>query len=127
MLNITDRREERRYPLSDIYGKYVSCKLYISESDCFDAQLLEFSMNGLKLQSPIHKKMDSELDCIISLPKLYPKNLKTRIKIKYVAPAEDENGNYILGAIIIDTDKSYLTRVFTKIIEFVTTRNGNLF
>jgi hypothetical protein len=127
MPNITDRREERRYPLSDIYSKYVSCKLFISGSHCLDAQLLEFSMNGLKLQSPVHKEMNSEIDCIISLPKLYPKDLRTRIKIKYVEPAEDEGGDYILGAMIIDTDKSYLTRVFTKIIEFVTTRNGDLF
>ncbi len=127
MPKITDRREERRYPLSDIYSKYVSCKLFISGSDCLEAQLLEFSMSGLKLQSPIHKEMNSELDCIISLPKLYPKDLRTRIRVRYVAPAENEDGEYILGAMIIDTDKSYLTRVFTKIIEFVTTRNGDLF
>jgi hypothetical protein len=127
MPKITDRRVERRYPLSDIYSKYVSCKLFISGSDCLEAQLLEFSMNGLKLQSPVHKEMDSELDCIISLPKLYPKDLRTRIKIRHVEPAPDEDGDFILGAMIIEADKSYLTRVFTKIIEFVTTRNGDLF
>jgi hypothetical protein len=126
MLNLKDRREEPRFPLSDVYRKYVSCRLYEGDSDCFEAQILDFSMKGLKILSPVYKKLDSEVDCIISLPKLYPKDLRTKIRVRYVGPADDE-GNYILGAMIIDADRSYVARVFTKIIEFVTSRTGSIY
>ncbi|UCG78732.1 MAG: PilZ domain-containing protein [Nitrospirota bacterium] len=121
-----ERRDEQRYPIQEIYRKYVSCKIKLDGAEAVDAQLIEFSKSGLKIMCKSHKEENSVLECVISLPKLYPKDLKTRIKVRYSTPSENSD-NFIIGAKIIEADKDYIARVFAKIIEFVTLRTGNLY
>jgi len=121
-----DRRQEPRYPVAEMYRKYVMCRLYDNGSLRTEATILDLSMNGLRIESPVHWEVDSEINCVISLPRLYPKDLKAKLLVRHARPANG-NGTYIIGARIIDADRTYLPRVFTKIIEFVSTRSGDLF
>ena len=122
-----DRRQSPRHPVAEIYQKYISCVIYENGHGYNDARILDFSLNGIKIESPVSKELDSELNCIISLPKLYSKDLKAKLRICHIAPAEENDGNYIIGAQIIESDRTYLARVYTKILEFITVRQGYLY
>ncbi len=121
-----ERRAESRYPVLDIYQKYVSCKLH-NGSGHTDVIILDFSLNGIRIESPVPKEPDSEMECIISLPKLYSKDLKAKLRVRHVSPSRKNSSRYIIGAQIIESDRNYLARVYTKILEFVTLRTGELY
>lgn len=84
-----DRREEVRYPIASVYRKYILCKLLGKGATHTETEILDFSMHGIKIKSPVYAPQDSEIDCVISLPKLYQKDMRAKLKVVYSTPVEN--------------------------------------
>lgn len=126
MDNTKNDRREIRYKIESIYSKYISCKLLDNGLECVNTTVMDFSLNGLKIECPVLKAKGALIDCVISLPDLYPQELRAKVKVKYILPSSRME-KYILGTEIVETNRHYLARIFTKIIEFISTRTGNVY
>jgi hypothetical protein len=123
---MTERRKGERHILPEIYKKYITFKLRRASSDFVDAELLNFSPNGIRIKSRYELPFDSTIECLISVPKSLTKEIFFIGKIKYCIQ-EEALGDYLIGAQIVETGDKIAFELFLKVHDFIKDRIGDIF
>jgi hypothetical protein len=121
-----ERRKRERQVVPDIYQKYITLKVKKASGEFVPMELLDFSPQGIRIKSPFELLVDSTLECLISAPKSITKEIPFTGKIKYCMQDELE-GDYLMGAEIIDTSDRSGFRIFSEIHDFIKERMGEIF
>jgi len=121
-----ERRKVERYVVPEIYRKYVTFKVREVSGDFVDAELFDFTSNGIRIKSRCEVPFDSTIECLISVPKSLTEEIPFTGKIKYCIQ-EEPMGNYLIGIEIIETGDKIGFGVFLKLYDFIKERIGDLF
>jgi hypothetical protein len=121
-----ERRKEERHVVPEIYRKYVTFKVRIGSGEFVPMVLLDFSQNGMRMRSPHGLSVDSDVACIIAVPKSLTKEILFIGRVKYCIQDEPE-GDYLIGAEIIKTDDQIGFGVFSRVHDFIKERIGEIF
>jgi hypothetical protein len=121
-----ERRKVERYVVPEIYRKYVTFKVRGVSGDFVDAELFDFTSNGIRIKSRCELPFDSTIECLISVPKSPTEEIPFTGKIKYCIQ-EEPMGNYLIGIEIIETGDKIEFGVFLKLYDFIKERIGDLF
>ena len=121
-----ERRKVERYVVPEIYRKYVTFKVREVSGDFVDAELFDFTSNGIRIKSRCELPFDSSIECLISVPKSPTEEIPFTGKIKYCIQ-EEPMGNYLIGIEIIETGDKIEFGVFLKLYDFIKERIGDLF
>jgi hypothetical protein len=121
-----ERRKVERYVVPEIYRKYVTFKVREVSGDFVDAELFDFTSNGIRIKSRCELPFDSTIECLISVPKSPTEEIPFTGKIKYCIQ-EEPMGNYLIGIEIIETGDKIEFGVFLKLYDFIKERIGDLF
>jgi hypothetical protein len=121
-----ERRKGTRYAVPEIYQKYVTFKIRKESGEFVPADLLDFSLYGVKMKTPFPLTVDSAIECSISIPKSLTKEILFRAKIKHCIRYEP-GGDYGIGAETTQTDDKLWLRVFSKVHDFIKERMGKIY
>jgi len=121
-----ERRKEERHVVPEIYRKYVTFKVRKGEGEFVPMELLDFSHNGIRMKSPHGLSVDSDIECIIAAPKSLTKEIPFIGKVKYCIQDEPE-GDYLIGAEVVETNDRIGFEVFSKVHDFIKERIGDIF
>ncbi len=113
-----ERRKVERYVVPEIYRKYVTFKVREVSGDFVDAELFNFTSNGIRIKSRCELPFDSTIECLISVPKSLTEEIPFTGKIKYCIQ-EEPMGNYVIGAEIIEPRDKTAFELFSKIHSFM--------
>ncbi len=113
-----ERRKGERHVLPEMYRKYITFKIKEVSGDFVDAELFNFSPKGIRIRSRYELPLNSIIECLISVPKSFAKEIPFRGKIKYCIQ-EEPMGNYLIGAEIIESGDKTALEIFSKIHGFV--------
>jgi hypothetical protein len=123
---MTERRKEERHVVPEIYRKYITFKVRERAGEFVPMELLDFSHNGIKMKSPRGLSVDSHIECIIAAPKSLTKEILFIGKVKYCIQDEPE-GDYLIGAEVVETNDQIGFEVFSKVHNFIKERMGDIF
>ena len=123
---MTERRKEERQVVPEIYRKYVTFKARTGPGEFVPMKLLDFSPGGIRMKSPQGLSIDSDIECMIAAPKSLTKEILFVGRIKYCIQDEAE-GDYLIGAEVIETDDPLGFDVFSKVHDFIKERIGDIF
>ena len=118
---MTERRKGERLALPDLYRKYITFKVREVSGNFVDAELFNFSSHGIRIRSRYALPLDSTIDCLVSMPESFTKEIPFKGKIKYCIQ-EEPMGNYLIGAEIIETVDNTAFDLFSKIHDFMKER-----
>lgn len=121
---LAERRRDRRYPVPDIYRKYISVEIK-REGDALPARALGLSEHGLRLRTDIRLEPGSTYRCVLSAPKSLQKEIEATIKVRYCT--EDEEGGYVVGAEIEKVESELWFKVLKNILRFIAERQGEVY
>jgi len=121
-----ERRKEERHVVPEIYGKYITFKVRKGSGDFVDAELFNFTRNGIRIKSGHELPFGSIIECIVSVPKSLTKQIFFTGRIKYCIQ-EEPMGNYLIGVEIIETGDQVWFDLFSKIHDFIKERIGEIF
>jgi hypothetical protein len=120
-----ERRKEERHVVSEIYGKYITFKVREVSGDFVDAELFNFTPNGIRIKSRYELPFNSIIECMVSVPKSLTKQTLFTGKIKYCIQ-EEPMGNYLIGVEIIETGDKVWFDLFSKVHDFIKGRIGEI-
>jgi len=120
-----ERRKGERLVFPDPYRKYITFKIREVSGNFVDAELFNFSPHGIRIRSRYELPFDSTIECLVSAPESFPKEIPFKGKIKYCIQ-EEPMGNYVIGAEIIETGDKTAFEIFSKIHGFVKKRIDNV-
>jgi hypothetical protein len=123
---MAERRKEARDAVPEIYGKYITFKVRKGPGEFVPMDLLDFSPNGIRIKSPYELPVDSTIECVVAVPKSLTKEVLFIGKVKHCTQDEPE-GDYLIGAEIIETDDRIGFEVFSKVHNFIKERIGDIF
>ena len=123
---MTERRKETRYVIPEIYQKYITFKIRRGSGEFISIDLLDFSLEGIKIRNPLILAVDSMLECSIAIPKSLTKELLFKATVKYCAP-DPSGGDYLVGAEIVQAGDDLWLRIFSKAHDFINERIGGIF
>jgi hypothetical protein len=118
---LTEKRKRERVVVPDVYRKYITFKVREISGNFVDAELFNFSPHGIRIRSRYELPFDSTIECLVSVPKSFTKEIPFKGKIKYCIQ-EEPMGNYIIGAEIIEPDDKTAFELFSKIHGFMEER-----
>jgi hypothetical protein len=121
-----ERRKGERYVVPEIYRKYITLKVRKASGEFVPIELLDFSPRGVRIRSSYGVSVDSAIECLISAPKSLTKEIPFIAKIKYCTQDEPE-GDYLMGAEIIETSDRLGFRIFSEVHDFIKERMGEIF
>ena len=121
-----ERRKVERYVVPEMYRGYITFKVREVSGDFVDAELFNFTSNGIRIKSRCELPFDSTIECLISVPKSLTEEIPFTGKIKYCIQ-EEPMGDYLIGIEIIETDDKIGFGVFLKVYDFIKERIGDLF
>jgi len=121
-----ERRKGERYVVPEIYRKYITLKVRKVSGEFVPMELLDFSPNGIRIKSSYGLSVNSEIECLISAPKSLTKEVPFIGKIKYCIQDESE-GDYLMGAEIIESSDRSGLKIFSEIHDFIKERMGEIF
>jgi len=107
-----ERRKEKRYAVPEIYAKYVSLVIKKDPGEFRPVDLLDFSLEGIKIRNPSVLSVDSYIECNIAIPKSLTMEIPFKARIKYCIQEEDDE-NYLVGAEIISSGKNLWLEIFS--------------
>jgi hypothetical protein len=113
-----ERRKGERLAVPDLYRKYITFKVREVSGDFIDAELFNFSPHGIRIRSRYELPFNSTIECLVSAPESFVKEIPFRGKIKYCIQ-EEPMGNYVIGAEIIEPGDKAAFEIFSKIHGFV--------
>lgn len=118
---MSDRRRESRYPLPEIYQRYL--KFLVAVSDIFiPAKLVNFSRRGLSVVMADELPVGSSHRCMISTVQTIRKEASFTIRIRHCA--EHAEG-YLVGAEIEDISDGLSFDFFENIVGFINAVSDN--
>jgi hypothetical protein len=121
-----ERRKGERHVVPEIYREYITFKVREVSRDFVDAELLNFSPNGIRIKSRYELPFDSTIECLVSVPKSLTKEISFMGKIKYCIQ-EEPMGDYLIGVEIIETGDEIAFELFLKVHDFIKERIGDIF
>ena len=121
-----ERRETERHVVPEIYRKYILLKVRNASGEFEPVELLDFSPKGIRMKSSYGISVDSAIECLISAPKSITKEIPFIGKIKYCLQDELE-GDYLMGAEIIETSDRPGFEIFSEVHNFIKERMGEIF
>lgn len=121
-----ERRKEERHAVPEIYGKYITFKVRKVSGDFVDAELFNFTANGIRIKSRYELPFDSIIECMVSVPKSLTKQIFFTGKIRYCIQ-EEPMGNYLIGVEITETSDKVWFDLFSKVHDFIKGRMGEIF
>jgi|APFre7841882630_1041343.scaffolds.fasta_scaffold152239_1 hypothetical protein len=121
-----DRREEERHVVPEIYRKYITLKVRRASGEFMPVKLLDFSPKGIRIKSPYGISVHSAIECLISAPKSITKEVPFIGEIKYCI-LDEFNGDYLMGAEIIETSDRSGFEIFSEVHDFIKERMGDIF
>jgi hypothetical protein len=123
---MTERRKGERLVVPDLYRKYITFKVRGVSGDFVDAELFNFSSQGIRIRSRYELPFNSTIECLVSAPKSLTKEIPFKGKIKYCIQ-EEPMGNYLIGAEIIEPSDKIAFELFLKVHGFTKDRMGDTF
>jgi len=121
-----ERREEERHVVPEIYRKYIALKVRGASGKFVPVKLLDFSPKGIRMKSSYGIPVHSPIECLISAPKSITKEIPFIGEIKYCIQDELE-GDYLMGAEIIETSDRLGFEIFSEVHDFIKERMGDIF
>jgi len=121
-----ERRKGERHVVPEIYRKYITLKVRKGSGEFVLMELLDFSPKGIRIRCPHGLSVDSAIECLISAPKSITKEIPFTGKIKYCIHEELE-GDYLMGAEIIETSDRLGFEIFSEVHDFIKERMGEIF
>lgn len=121
-----ERRKGERHVVPEIYRKYITFKIREVSGDFVDAELFNFSPNGIRIKTRYELPLNSIIECLISVPKSFTKVIPFTGKIKYCIQ-EEPMGDYFIGAEVIETGDKIAFELFLKIHDFIRERIGDIY
>jgi hypothetical protein len=121
-----ERREEKRHVVPELYRKYITLKVREDTGDYVPVKLLDFSPRGIRMKSPYEIPVDSAIECLISAPKSITKEVPFIGEIKYCI-LDEFDGDYLIGAEIIETSDRLGFEIFSEVHDFIKERMGEIF
>jgi hypothetical protein len=122
---MTERRKGERFVFPELYRKYVTFKVREVSGDFVDAELFNFSPHGIRIRSRYELPFDSTIDCLVSAPESFTKEIPFKGMIQYCIQ-EEPMGNYVIGAEIIEPGDKTAFELFSKIHGFIKERIDNI-
>jgi len=123
---MAERREEKRHVVPEIYRKYIALRVRGVSGEFAPVKLLDFSPKGIRMKSSYELPIDSTIECLISAPKSITKEIPFIGEIKYCIQDEVE-GDFLMGAEIIETSDRLGFEVFSEVHDFIKERMGDIF
>ena len=123
---MVERREEKRVVVPEIYRKYITLKVMEASGEFVPVKLLDFSPKGIRMKHSCGIPVDSTIECLISAPKSITKEIPFIGEIKYCIQDELE-GDYLIGAEIIETGDRLGFEIFSEVHDFIKERMGVIF
>jgi hypothetical protein len=121
-----ERREEKRHVVPEIYRKYIALKVREASGEYAPVKLLDFSPKGIRMKSSYEIPVDSAIECLVSAPKSITKEIPFIGEIKYCIQDEFD-GDYLIGAEIIETSDRLGFEIFLEVHDFIKERMGEIF
>lgn len=109
-----ERRKEERFVLPDLYRKYITFKIREASGRFVEAELFNFSPQGIRIRSRYELHFDSTIECLISVPESFTNEILLKGRVKYCIQ-EEPMGNYLIGAKIIEPGDHTAFEIFSKI------------
>lgn len=123
---MSERRKEKRYVVPEIYTKYISLRIRKDPGEFQPVDLLDFSLEGIKIRNPSTLPVDSSIECIISVPKSLSREISFMSRIRYCI--QEEPGEHcLIGAEVIHSGKNLWLEVFSKVHDFIKQRMGEIY
>ena len=116
-----ERRKGERLVVPDLYRKYITFKVREVSGDFVDAELFNFSSRGIRIKSRYELPFGSTIECLVSVPKSFTKEIPFKGKIKYCIQ-EEPMGNYLIGAEIIEPRDQIALELFLRTHDFTKER-----
>ena len=121
-----ERRKGERHIVPEIYRKYITFKVKKASGDFVDAELFNFTPNGIRIKSGYELPFDSIIECMVSVPKSLTKQISFTGRVKYCI-LEEPMGNYLIGVEIIKAGDKVWFDLFSKVHDFIKGRIGEIF
>jgi hypothetical protein len=121
-----ERRKAERSVVPEIYRKYITLKVRKASGEFATMELLDFSPKGIRMKSSHGISVNSAIECLISAPKSITREIPFIGKIKYCIQDELE-GDYLMGAEIIETSDRSGFEIFSEVHDFIKERMGEIF
>jgi hypothetical protein len=121
-----ERREEERYVVPEMYRKYIALKVRDASGEFIPMKLLDFSPKGIRMKSSYEIPVDLAIECLIAAPKSITKEIPFIGVIKYCIQEEPE-GDYLIGAEIVETSDRPGFEIFSEVHDFIKERMGEIF
>ena len=121
-----ERRKGERQVVPEIYRKYITLKIRKGSGEFVHVELLDFSPKGIRIRSPHGLSVDLTIECLISAPKSITKEVPFIGQIKYCT-VDEFDGDYLMGAEIIETSDRLGFEIFSEVHDFIKERMGEIF
>ena len=121
-----ERRRGERYVVPEIYRKYITFKIREVSGEFADAELFNLTPRGIRIRSRYELPLNSSIECLISVPKSFTKEVPFRGKVKYCIQ-EEPMGYYLIGAEIIEPSDKTAFALFLNIHDFIKERIGDIY
>jgi len=113
-----EKRREARYTVPEIYQEHITLKIKKESGEFVAAELLNISLNGIKIKDPFALAVGSIIECSISVPEFITEEIPFSARVAYCIEAEVD-GNYLIGAEITRTSEQLWVEIFFKVHDFI--------
>ncbi len=120
-----ERRRGERLVFPDPYRKYITFKVREISGEFVDAELFNFSPHGIRIRSRYELPFNATIECLVSAPESFAKEIPFKGKIKYCIQ-EEPMGNYLIGVEVIETGDKIAFELFLKVHDFIKERIGDI-
>ncbi len=90
------------------------------------AELLDFSQQGIRIMSPFALSINSTMECLVSAPRSLSKEVPFIARIIYCIE-DDVEGDYFVGAEIMQSKDELWLDLFSKVHDFIKERIGKIY
>lgn len=113
--DMLERRKEKRYPVPDIYRKYIEIRVKVFQ-DFIEVALLDFSEHGIRIKSPVPFAVGELKECIVSIPRSLTRDIAFKSRIRH---CYEETDGFIVGAKIEEVENEVWFRIFKRVHDFI--------
>lgn len=121
-----ERRRGKRQEVPELYREYIALKIRKDSDEWVDIELLDFSQQGIRIMSPFALSIESTVDCLVSAPHSLSKEVSFIAKIIYCIK-DDMEGDYLVGAEIMQSEDELWFDLFSKVHDFIRERIGKIY
>lgn len=120
-----ERRKGKRQEVPELYREYIALKIRKDSNEWVPIELLDFSQQGIRILSPFALSIHSTMECLVSAPQSLSKEVTFIAKIIYCI--DDVEGDYLVGAEIMQSEDELWLDLFSKVHDFIKERIGKIY